>query len=112
MRRRTLKRAAAVSAALCCASMVRAQIPAAEFAARRDSLAARVDSGVVIAFGGRTPVTDFGPFYQLPAFHYLTNYAEPDAAFAMVVRRGTPPRLTSLLFVTPIAPPRSFNSGR
>ena len=34
-----------------------AQIPQAEFAARRDSLAARIDSGVVVAFGGRNPVT-------------------------------------------------------
>src|SRR5688500_7611199 len=61
-----------------------AQIPASEFAARRDSLAARIDSGVVVAFGGRTPVSDFGPFYQLAAFHYLTNFDEPDAAFVMV----------------------------
>src|SRR5207237_6389139 len=65
-----------------------AQIPAAEYAARRDSLAARIGDGVVVAFGGRTPVTDLGPFYQLPAFHYLTNFDEPDAAFVMVVRGG------------------------
>src|SRR5947208_16490290 len=58
-----------------------AQIPASEYAARRDSLAARVGDGVVVAFGGRTPTTDFGPFYQLAAFHYLTNFDEPDAAF-------------------------------
>src|SRR6476619_898105 len=44
-----------------------AQIPAGEYAARRDSLAARVRNGIVVAFGARTPVTDFGPFYQLPA---------------------------------------------
>src|SRR5688572_15325927 len=49
-------------------------ISASEYAARRDSLAARIDSGVVVAFGGRTPVTDFGPFYQLPAFRYLTGF--------------------------------------
>ena len=86
-----------------------AQIPAAEFAARRDSLAARIDSGVVVAFGGHTPVSDFGPFYQLAAFHYLTNFDEPDAAFVMVARRG---RGTSLLFVTPIEPRRAFYYGR
>ena len=51
------------------AQPARAQIPTAEYAARRDSLAARIGDGVVVAFGGRTPVTDFGPFYQLPAFH-------------------------------------------
>jgi Xaa-Pro aminopeptidase len=90
-------------------SALGAQIPASEFAARRDSLAARVGDGIVIAFGGRTPTTDFGPFYQLPAFHYLTNFDEPDAAFVMVARRG---RGTSTLFLTPVDPRRAFYYGR
>jgi Xaa-Pro aminopeptidase len=87
---------------------VAAQIPASEFAARRDSLAARIDSGVVVAFGGRTPVTDYGPFYQLPAFHYLTDYDEPDAAFVLVASRG---RTTHWTFVTPMAPRTAFYYG-
>jgi Xaa-Pro aminopeptidase len=91
---------AAVSAA--------AQVPEREFTARRDSLAKRVDSGVVIAFGGRTPVTDFGTFFQLPSFHYVTNYDEPDAALVMVVRHGTP---QSTLFITPADPRRAFYYG-
>jgi Xaa-Pro aminopeptidase len=91
------------------AARAQASIPPGEFAARRDSLAARLDSGVVVAFGGRTPVTDFGPFFQLPAFHYLTNFDEPDAAFAMVVRGG---RGTSTLFVAPIAPRTSLYYGQ
>ena len=86
-----------------------AQIPASEFAARRDSLAARVKNGVVVAFGGRTPVSDFGPFYQLPAFHYLTNFDEPDAAFVMVVQNG---RGTSTLFLTPVGARQAFYYGR
>jgi Xaa-Pro aminopeptidase len=86
-----------------------AQIPASEFAARRDSLAARVRDGVVIGFGGRTPVTDFGAFYQIPAFHYLTNCDEPDAAFVMVVRNS---RGTSTIFLTPIEARRAFYYGR
>ena len=95
--------------ALCAARALAAQqIPEKEFAARRDSLAKRIDSGVVIAFGGRTPITDFGPFHQLPAFHYLTNFDEPDAAFVMVVRKGMP---TSTLFVTPADPRRAFYYG-
>ncbi len=85
------------------------QISAAEFAARRDSLAARIGSGVVVAFGGRTPVSDFGPFYQLPAFHYLTNFDEPDAAFVMVVKSGRP---TSTIFIMPIDPRVAFYYGR
>ncbi|HXT15632.1 MAG TPA: aminopeptidase P N-terminal domain-containing protein [Gemmatimonadaceae bacterium] len=90
------------------ASAVAAQVPESEFAARRDSLAKRVDSGVVVAFGGRTPVNDFGTFFQLPAFHYLTNYDDPDAALVMVVRRGKP---SSTLFITPADPRRAFYYG-
>ena len=66
-----------IPAAAVLTASLQAQIPAAEFAARRDSLAARLDSGVVVAFGGRTLVNDFGTFFQLPAFHYLTNFDEP-----------------------------------
>src|SRR4051794_33318267 len=86
-----------------------AQISASEFAARRDSLAARVQNGVIVAFGGRTPVSDFGPFYQLPAFHYLTNFDEPDAAFVMIVQNG---RGTSTLFLTPVGARQAFYYGR
>jgi Xaa-Pro aminopeptidase len=85
-----------------------AQIGEPEFAARRDSLARRIDSGVVIAFGGRTPVTDFGPFHQIPAFHYLTNFDEPDAAMLMVVRQG---RGSTTLFITPADPRAAFYYG-
>src|SRR4051812_49545300 len=83
------------------ATAAHAQIPSTEYAARRDSLAARIGDGVVVAFGGRTPITDFGPFYQLPAFHYLTNFDEPDAAFVMTLRGG---KQASTLFITPAAP--------
>jgi Xaa-Pro aminopeptidase len=86
-----------------------AQIPAAEFGARRDSLARRIGDGVVVAFGGRTLVNDFGTFFQLPAFHYLTNFDEPDAGFVMVVRDG---RGTGTIFVTPSDPRRAFYYGR
>lgn len=85
-----------------------AQIREQEFAARRDSLARRIGDGVVLAFGGRTPVTDFGTFFQLPAFHYLTNFDEPDAAFVMVVRNGVG---RPTLFVTPSDPRRAFYYG-
>jgi Xaa-Pro aminopeptidase len=85
-----------------------AQISQREFAARREALAKRIDSGFVIAFGGRTPITDFGPFHQLPAFHYLTNFDEPDAAMVMVVRRGAG---TTTLFLTPADPRAAFYYG-
>lgn len=91
------------------AAPVAAQIPAAEFAARRDSLAARIDSGVVVAYGARTLVHDFGTFFQLPAFKYLTNFDEPDAAFVMVVRQK---KGQSTLFLAPINPRTAFYYGR
>lgn len=97
-----------IFAVSCLASTAAAQVPEREFAMRRDSLAARVDSGVVIAFGGRTPVTDFGTFFQLPSFHYLTNFDEPDAALVMVVRQHRP---QATLFITPADPRRAFYYG-
>lgn len=95
--------------AVSCAGALHAQIPTAEYAARRDSLAARIDSGVVIAFGGRTLVQDFGTFFQTPAFHYLTNFDEPDAAYVMVAHRK---RGESMLFVSPINARTAFYYGR
>lgn len=85
-----------------------AQITSAEYAVRRDSLAARIDSGIVVAFGGRTPVSDFGPFYQVPGFHYLTGYDYADGALVMVVRGG---RGRATLFVTRSTPRRSLYYG-
>lgn len=97
-----------VAAPLPLARPLQAQITAAEYAARRDSLAARLDSGIVVAFGGRNPVTDFGTFFQIPGFRYLTGYLEPDAALVILVRGGQP---RSTLFVTPADPRRAFYYG-
>src|SRR4051812_10781673 len=105
--RRVIGRSVAL-AVFSCAPLA-AQIPASEFAARRDSLAARVGEGVVVAFGGRTLVNDFGTFFQLPAFHYLTNFDEPDAAFVMVIHRG---QASSALYVSPINPRTAFYYGQ
>ncbi|HEX2217317.1 MAG TPA: Xaa-Pro aminopeptidase [Gemmatimonadales bacterium] len=82
-------------------------IPAAEYAMRRDSLAARLDSGVVVAFGGRSPVTP-DRFTQLPAFRYLTGFLEPDVALVMVVRDGEP---HTTLFTSARDPRRALYDG-
>jgi Xaa-Pro aminopeptidase len=66
-----------------------AQIPATEYAARRAALAARLDSGVVVAYGGVETVAAWPTFYQTPAFYYLTGFPETDAALVMVKRNGT-----------------------
>jgi Xaa-Pro aminopeptidase len=86
-----------------------AQVTLAEHSARRDSLASRMGDGIVVAFGGRTPVADFGPFYQLPAFHYLTGFDEPDAAMVMVAKGG---KATTTLFLSPIAQRTALYYGR
>jgi Xaa-Pro aminopeptidase len=104
----------ALPALLTCASAVLSaqgtpEITLREVAARRDSLAARIDSGVVVAFGGRELVHDFSTFYQLPTFRYLTEFNEPDAALVMVVRNK---RAQSTLFVSPLDARTAFYYGR
>jgi Xaa-Pro aminopeptidase len=70
------------------AAAVQAQdISRSEYAARRDSLAARIDSGIVIAFGAPDP-TGIHQAEQLPAFRYLTGFLEPNAAFLLVKQGG------------------------
>jgi Xaa-Pro aminopeptidase len=85
-----------VSLTLAFTPCVQAQVPAphswhdiaqAEYAARRDSLAASIDSGVVLAFGTPDP-TQIDKWHQLPAFRYLTGFLEPNAAFLLVKRGG------------------------
>ena len=86
------------------------QIPIAEYAARRAALASRLTDGVVVAFGGREPVRHWPPFYQLPAFRYLTGFLESNAAFVMVKRGGS---VTSTLFVArPDARMALYNGAR
>ena len=80
-----------------------------EFAARREALAARVENGVIVALGGRALVHDFGTFFQLPAFHYLTNYDEPDAGFVMVVRAK---HAVGTLFITRLNARTAFYYGQ
>ena len=96
---------------LTAASTLAAQEPISksEYAARRDSLAARIGTGAVIAFGGVTPTTDYGTFYQLPAFNYLTGYQLADAALVMIVQAGKPASTT--LFINRTAPRRSIYYG-
>src|SRR4051794_6736037 len=57
------------------ATLLAQGIPKAEYAERRDSLLAGVDSGIVIAFGAPDPVS-IGRWSQLPAFRYLTGFLE------------------------------------
>ncbi len=85
-----------------------AQIGRAEYVARRDSLAGRLGDGVVLAFGGTTPITDYGPFYQLPAFRYLTGYLNANAVLVLVIEHG---RGRGTLFVDKTNPRRTLYYG-
>lgn len=83
------------------------EISPAEYAARRDSLAARLDSGLVIAFGAADPVGSVR-WTQLPGFRYLTGFLEPDAAFILVKRGGT---ARGILFTAARDPRRALYDG-
>jgi Xaa-Pro aminopeptidase len=89
------------------ASLVAQEIPRAEYAARRDSLAANLDSGVVVAFGAPDPVS-IGRWTQLPAFRYLTGFLEPNAALVLVKRGGT---ASGTLFTASRDPRRALYDG-
>ncbi|MGQ0816214.1 MAG: aminopeptidase P N-terminal domain-containing protein [Gemmatimonadota bacterium] len=79
------------------------QISGAEYASRRDSVAARIGNGFLLAFGQREPVDEMGIFRQLPEFNYLTGFQEVDAALLMVVRNG---KVASALLYAPARDPR------
>jgi Xaa-Pro aminopeptidase len=89
------------------AGLMAQEIPAAEYVARRDSLAARIDSGVIIAFGAPDPV-GIRRWSQLPAFRYLTGFLEPNAAFILVRRGGT---TRGTLFTASRDPRRALYDG-
>jgi Xaa-Pro aminopeptidase len=83
------------------------EIPGSEYAARRDSLLARVDSGVVIAFGAPDAV-GIRRWNQHPAFRYLTGFLEPNAVLALVKRGGTN---SGILFTASRDPRRALYDG-
>jgi len=87
---------------------IAAQVPRAEFAARRDSLAAAMSDGVLIALGGHEPAEDYLSFYPVPPFYYLTGITEPEALLVLVKREGA---VTTTLFVEPRDPAREVWTG-
>ena len=89
------------------ASLTAQEIPRSEYSARRDSLMARLDSGVVIAFGAPDPV-GIRRWSQLPAFRYLTGFLEPNAALVLVKSGG---RSSGILFTASRDPRRALYDG-
>lgn len=90
-------------------ALAAAQIPLAEYAQRREALAARLGDGVFAARGAEEPVQDYMSFYQSPGFQYLTGYREANAALLMH-KRGAAVQWT--LFVDEKDPAREVWSGR
>ena len=74
----------------------------------RGLVAARIDSGIIVAPGGREPVGHYPSFRQVPSFRYLTGFLEPDAALVLVKRGG---QVTGTLFIEPPAPRTEFYTG-
>ena len=96
-------------AALAAATPLSAQIAPGDYAARRDTVAAHLQDGVVLAFGAPAPATDEADFHQLPSFAYLTGYTRMDAAFVMVVREGRP--VFQMLYEPPTDPRLALYNG-
>ena len=83
------------------------EIPRTEYAGRRDSLLARLDTGVVIAFGAPDAV-GIRRWNQYPAFRYLTGFLEPNAVLVLVNRSGTN---SGTLFTASRDPRRALYDG-
>ena len=63
-----------------------AQIPTPEYGARRDTVAAHLGEGVLLAYGAAEPMTDEADFHQLPSWNPyhcggLVLYQDPQAPF-------------------------------
>lgn len=86
-----------------------AQIPAEEFAARRQALAAEIGRSAIVAFGAPEPRHDYQEFVQGSRFLYLTGYREPNAVLITVAGTNPP---TSMLFVHPRDPATEVWSGK
>ncbi|HJQ12677.1 MAG TPA: aminopeptidase P N-terminal domain-containing protein [Gemmatimonadaceae bacterium] len=76
-------------------------ITAADYAARRAAVTAKVDSGVVLVFGETEPLDYYPTFFQMPNFEYLTGFDESDAVMLMVKR---PRAATSTMMFVPRFP--------
>ena len=106
---RRLTRALAALATILPAALG-AQIPRAEYAARRAALAKALPSdGVVLAVGAAEPTENYLSFHQRSPFRYLTGFNEPNAYLVLVRRGGA---VTSTLFVQPKDPAQEVWTGR
>jgi Xaa-Pro aminopeptidase len=60
----------------------------ADYHARREHLAEKLNGGVAVLFAAEEPQLDFMPYRQDPDFYYLTGWNEPGAA--LLIESATP----------------------
>lgn len=89
---------------------IHAQIPDAEYTARRTALVQGLPDGIVLALGASAPAEDFINFFQNSPFSYLAGFSEPDAALVMVVKNGAISG-KPIIFVPPSDPAREVWEG-
>ena len=96
--------------ALCAPLLLQAQFPAADYAARRAALAARIPDAeaVIVVLGAPEPTEDYLEFFQNPGMLYLAGVREPDATLVMVKAGG---RTSAMLFVLPRDPAAEVWTG-
>lgn len=99
----------ALAVLLAAAAPARAQIPAAEYAARRAALLAGVDSGVALVFGAAEAQQFFPSFIQHSPFLYFAGFDEADAAM-LIVKRGE--AVAATMFAQPSDPRAEVWTGR
>ncbi len=85
-----------------------AQIPAAEYATRRQALVASIDSGVTLVYGAQEPERFYPGLIQLSPFLYFAGFDEAGAALLIVKRGGV---VTSTLFAQPSEPAAEVWTG-
>lgn len=90
------------------AAPLHAQIAPAEFSARREALAERLDDGAILVLGAVEPAQDYLPWSQSRPFFYLTGFREPGAALLMARVNGA---LRATLFVSPRDPAQEVWTG-
>lgn len=90
------------------AAPLTAQIPQAEFAARRHALLERLTDGAVLVLAAPEPAPDYLPWTQSRSFLYLTGFREPNAALLMARVSGS---LQATLFVSPRDPAQEVWTG-
>ncbi len=74
---------------LALAGPLTAQVPAAEYAARRDALTTRLGDGLYLFAGAPPAEADYLPWDQGSDFLYLTGWEEPGGMLALIRRDGS-----------------------